>query len=66
MPMSELTGMQRRIETLEDDLRSALGRLGRLEAFLAEEDAKVKRLERDVQHEHEVLDRMEHGFPVGL
>ena len=66
MPMSEMTGIQRRVETLEDDLRAALSRLNRLEAKFAEEDLKVRRLEREVQHEHEVLDRIEHGFPVGL
>ena len=59
MPMSEMTGLQRRIETLEDDLRAALSRLARLEAKLADEDAKVCRLERAVQHEHEVIDRLE-------
>lgn len=52
MPMSEMTGLQRRVETLEDDLRSALSRLTRLEAKLADEDVKVCRLERSVQHEH--------------
>ena len=46
MPMSEMTGLQRRVETLEDDLRAALSRLDRLEAKLADEDAKVCRLER--------------------
>ena len=66
MPMSELSGLQRRVETLEDELRSALSRLTKLEANFVEEDLKVRRLERDVQHEHEVLDRMEHGIPVGL
>lgn len=66
MPMSELSGLQRRVETLEDDLRFALSRLTKLEAKFAEEDLKVRRLERDVQHEHQVLDRLEHGIPVGL
>ena len=66
MPMSELSGLQRRVETLEDELRSALSRLTKLEANFVEEDLKVRRLERDVQHEHEVLERMEHGIPVGL
>lgn len=66
MPMSELSGLQRRVETLEDELRSALSRLTKLEANFVEEDLKVRQLERDVQHEHEVLDRMEHGIPVGL
>ena len=66
MPLSEIAGLQRRVETLEDDLRYALTRLTKLEAKFAEEDLKVRRLEREVQHEHEVLDRMEHGIPVGL
>lgn len=66
MPMSEMMGLQRKIEVLEDDMRSVLNRLSKLEAKVAEEDMKVNRLERDVRHEHEVLDRMEHGFPVGL
>ncbi len=66
MPMSEMTALQRRVETLEDDLRTALSRLTRLEAKLADEDVKVCRLERAVQHEHEVIDRLEHGIPVGL
>ena len=66
MPMSEMTGIQRRVETLEDDLRAALSRLARLEAKFAEEDLKVRKLEREVQHEHQVLDRLEHGIPVGL
>ena len=66
MPMSELSALQRRVETLEDELRSALSRLTKLEANFVEEDLKVRRLERDVQHEHEVLERMEHGIPVGL
>ena len=66
MSISELSGLQRRVETLEDELRSALSRLTKLEANFVEEDLKVRQLERDVQHEHEVLDRMEHGIPVGL
>jgi predicted nucleic acid-binding Zn-ribbon protein len=66
MQTSEFTGLQRRVETLEDELRFALKRLTQMEIKLAEEDAMVKRLERDVQHEHAVLDRMEHGIPVGL
>ena len=66
MSISELSGLQRRVETLEDELRSALSRLTKLEANFVEEDLKVRQLERDVQHEHEVLDRMEHGIPVGV
>ena len=66
MSMSETPGLQRRIETLEDDLRYALGRLTKLESKFAEEDLKVRRLEREVQHEHAILDRLEHGNPVGL
>lgn len=66
MPMSEMTGLQRKIDNLEDDLREAMRRIGKLETKLAEEDMKVCRLEREVKHEHEVLDRLEHGIPVGL
>jgi|GEM_PF-2811214 predicted nucleic acid-binding Zn-ribbon protein len=66
MQTSEFTAMQRRVETMEDDLRFALVRLSKMEAQLAEEDRKVKRLEQEVQHDHLVLDRMEHGIPVGL
>lgn len=66
MQISEVTGIQRRIESLEDDLRFVMSRLTKLETKFAEEDVKVRRLEREVQHEHEVLDRMEHGIPVGL
>ena len=49
MQTSEFTGLQRRVETLEDELRFALKRLTQMEIKLAEEDAMVKRLERDVQ-----------------
>ena len=66
MPMSEMTGIQRRVEMLEDELRDALKRLSQLEAKFVEEDLKVRKLEREVQHEHQVLDRLEHGSPVGL
>lgn len=66
MPMSEMSGLQRRVEALEDELRSALTRLTKLESGLCEEDLKVCRLEREVQHEHAVLDRLEHRIPVGI
>lgn len=66
MAMSEIAALQRRIESLEDDLRSALNRINRLETRMVEEDIKLARLEREVQHEHQVIDRMEHGIPVGL
>lgn len=66
MPMNEFTGLQRKVEALEDDMREVMSRLGKLEKKLTEEDLKVCRLERNIQHEHEVLDRLEHGIPVGL
>jgi uncharacterized coiled-coil protein SlyX len=30
------------------------------------EDRKITKLEREVAHDHQVIDRLEHGVPVGL
>lgn len=64
--MYEISGLHRRIETLEFELRQTLQRLDRLESMLREEDKKVKRLSRDFEHDHQILERREQGNPVGL
>ncbi|MES2708866.1 MAG: hypothetical protein V4726_19890 [Verrucomicrobiota bacterium] len=64
--MYEISGLQRRIESLEYELRLALTRLDHLEAMLREEDHKVARLERSFEHDHKILERHENGIPVGL
>ena len=64
--MYEISGLHRRIETLEFELRHALVRLDHLESMLREEDQKVKRLAQDFEHDHQILERREHGNPVGL
>lgn len=67
--MYEISGLHRRIETLEYELRHALERLDRLEALIREEDHKVNRLQRSFEQDHKILERHEHGhhpMPVGL
>lgn len=62
--MYEISGLQRRIESLEHELRLALGRLDRLESRVREEDYKVSRLERSFEQDHKILERREHMIPV--
>jgi uncharacterized protein YlxW (UPF0749 family) len=76
VPMYEMSGLLRRIETLEQELRHSNERIEQLEFKLREEDRKVCQLERSVErdhklieHDHALLERREleaHGIPVGI
>lgn len=64
--MYEIHGLTKRLEILEREMQSALQKIDHLEALLREEERQIKKLSRDVAHEHEIIERIEHGIPVGL
>jgi predicted nucleic acid-binding Zn-ribbon protein len=69
--MYEIYALHRKIEVLERELQTALERIDRLETALRIDEMKIKSLAADVEHEQEVIERLEHeipghGVPVGL
>lgn len=64
--MATPPSLEQRLAQLEQELQRVMQSLERLEKTLQEEDGKVKALQREMQREHDLINRREHGIPVGL
>jgi predicted nuclease with TOPRIM domain len=62
-PMYEISGLTRRLETLEREVKSLQERLDRLESTVRYDEAMLHQLEHEVVHEHELLEKLSHQVP---